>query len=272
MGLFSRDKCITDEKGKATVCFEKKGALNQERATLVIDCNSLTYRKFKVKIGKGVTTIKSNTFFDRNQMTSVEFEKGCHLKEIGDRVFCKKELLKKVTFGEKCTVETIGISAFSSCPQLREIKLPEGVKKIYSDAFSYCYGLSNVELPKSVSSMGESVFISCENLVSVKLDADCPLEALKKQTFAKCKSLERIESPKSVKQIEEEAFLLCESLQEIIIPAGVTIMGKDVFRGCNSLTIYCEAEKESEGWQSGWNPQKRPVIWGYKKTRRKSLI
>ena len=34
--------------------------------------------------------------------------------------------------------------------------------------------------------------------------------------------------------------------------------------GCSSLKIYCEAESKPEGWDSSWNRDDRPVVWGYK--------
>jgi hypothetical protein len=38
---------------------------------------------------------------------------------------------------------------------------------------------------------------------------------------------------------------------------------EEAFAGCNSLTIYCEAQSQPSGWASNWNPDNRPVVWGY---------
>ena len=38
-------------------------------------------------------------------------------------------------------------------------------------------------------------------------------------------------------------------------------MSYGVFRSCNSLTIYCEAEYEQSGWDEDWNDSDRPVYF-----------
>jgi len=43
----------------------------------------------------------------------------------------------------------------------------------------------------------------------------------------------------------------------------VTSIGKWAFAYCNSLTIYCEAESQPEGWSEDWNYSNCPVEWGY---------
>ena len=59
-------------------------------------------------------------------------------------------------------------------------------------------------------------------------------------------------------------FCGCDNLTSIIIPKSVTSMGKFVFGDCYSLTIYCEAKTKPKVWSVEWNPDKRPVVWGYK--------
>ena len=67
-----------------------------------------------------------------------------------------------------------------------------------------------------------------------------------------------------VKRIGNEAFLGCSGLTSIKIPSSVRNIGDWAFERCSSLTIYCVAKRQPHGWHSYWNPDKRPVVWGYK--------
>ena len=39
-------------------------------------------------------------------------------------------------------------------------------------------------------------------------------------------------------------------------------MCESAFKECDNLTIYCEAESQPASWDSSWNPDNRPVVWG----------
>ena len=52
-------------------------------------------------------------------------------------------------------------------------------------------------------------------------------------------------------------------LETILIPNNVTSVVKNAFSGCKVLTIYAEANAQPSGWDADWNPDNRPVVWGY---------
>ena len=82
--------------------------------------------------------------------------------------------------------------------------------------------------------------------------------------FYNCSSLTSITIPNSVTSIGGYAFSDCSSLTSIAIPSSVTSIGIWAFEHCTSLTIYCETTSKPSGWDSSWNPNHRPVVWGYK--------
>ena len=59
------------------------------------------------------------------------------------------------------------------------------------------------------------------------------------------------------------AFSNCTNLTTIIFNAGITYVGKNAVVGCLNATIYSHAAEEPEGWDPLWNPDSRPVVWGY---------
>jgi hypothetical protein len=81
--------------------------------------------------------------------------------------------------------------------------------------------------------------------------------------FGSCTSLTSINIPESVTSIGSLAFLSCWSLSSIIIPEGVTRINWGAFLGCSLLTIYCKVESIPNGWDSSWNSDNRPIVWGY---------
>ena len=87
--------------------------------------------------------------------------------------------------------------------------------------------------------------------------------------FKKCGTLTSVTIPSSVTSIGFRAFEGCGGLTEITIPSSVAIIDKDAFSGCGALKIYAVVEREPEGWHRKWNPEKRPVFWGYREEDRK---
>ena len=84
------------------------------------------------------------------------------------------------------------------------------------------------------------------------------------EAFDGCSSLASVSIPESVTSIGSDSFSNCTSLTSVSIPESVTSIGSGSFSNCTSLTIYCEAESQPAGWSFNWNPDDRPVVWGYK--------
>lgn len=75
--------------------------------------------------------------------------------------------------------------------------------------------------------------------------------------------IKSIELTDNIINIGNYAFTYCIYLYSITIPSSVTSIGNYAFYDCPSLTIYAEAPSKPTGWNAGWNPNNRPVVWGY---------
>ena len=130
---------------------------------------------------------------------------------------------------------------------------------------------TEINLTGSLRVIGPSTFEGCTNLVRVTMPTS--VTEISGEVFSGCTALEEIALPDGLQSIGYDAFNGCTNLRSIIIPLSVTEISRDAFENCPRLTIYAEAESKPEDWVDGyvfenyldWNPDDRPVIWGYRK-------
>ena len=168
-------------------------------------------------------------------------------------------------------IQTIALGAFRGCKSLESVTFPDSVTEIGSNAFEGCVSLTSVTIPESVTTIGGGAFEGCTSLKEIQFGG----------TMAQWKAIEgsnsikilgtacsdgylgikdapeylkiartgnRVEItgytsevpadlaiPAGVTVIGENAFRVCESLASVIIPDGVTVIGKDAFWHCESL-------------------------------------
>ena len=177
---------------------------------------------------------------------------------IGQEAFLGCTKLEKVTIPN--SVKIIGQEAFSGCSAIKNITLPNSITEIHNYAFAKCYNLIEITIPNGVTSI-YGLFSECNALKKVELPSS--LELIGDEVFTCCRSLETVNIPESVTEIGEYTFLDCQNLKKIVIPKNVICIGSQAFIGCTELTIYCEADKQPKDWDSIWNLDKCPVVWGY---------
>lgn len=151
----------------------------------------------------------------------------------------------------------IADNAFSECPWLTSIVIPDGILAIGEEAFQGCESLESITLPDSVFGFGDDIFSSCSSLSSCVLSKNliyipggafngCSsltsivipngVKGIDSYAFSGCSSLNSIVIPESVTKIEENAFSFCSSLASIVIPNSITSIENDAFKYCRSLT------------------------------------
>ncbi len=147
------------------------------------------------------------------------------------------------------SVSNIGVSALSSCKQIKVAKenpnytseygvlfnkdktkllccperwsgsfeycIQEGVKEIGERAFANCRVLCSVKCPKSLVKIGDLAFDTCTNLQKIYIPYQKEQEkiiSIGRMSFHLCKKLERFELTKNIKHIGCLAFEYCKSL------------------------------------------------------------
>lgn len=132
---------------------------------------------------------------------------------------CKE--LTSVTFADDSALTQIGGSAFEGCTSLKEITLPNTVKKIDSRAFYGCTSLIEVDLPDSLLELKDEVFWNCTSLKRVTIPANLDLFFMEKAPFTNTTAIEQIEFEEGRESINGYALVNISTSIEIIVPKGV---------------------------------------------------
>ena len=190
----------------------------------------------KLIISKEVTKLPSSFCTSTENLTTIEFENGAQLKEIGG-------------------------NAFYSNSALESINIPSTVTSIGNAAFADCFGLKEIELGQ-VGFLGENVFARCSALETVKIQGTsdttypsntfsiwgtehsaAPLKTLEigagKIEFAlnnQKESIETITLGDGVTEIPVGFADGCAKLTSVSLPDAVTAVPDRAFRDCTALT------------------------------------
>ncbi|MBQ4268863.1 MAG: leucine-rich repeat protein [Clostridia bacterium] len=113
---------------------------------------------------------------------------------------------------------------------IREVIIPDSVKKIRSEAFYGCKNLRSVVFGNGITEIGDSAFCGCENLTDIVIPNN--VKKIGSDAFAFCSNLKTVVIGEGVKYIELYAFRQCESL------IGVKILGGGSWYCCESGTTF----------------------------------
>lgn len=117
--------------------------------------------------------------FNNTRIEDVEFPEG--LESLGMSAF-EGSNLEKAILPESC--QELGDRVFSLCYFLKELRLPEGIKKI-PVSFAYSsIGLENVYIPESVEEIGSGAFESCNNLSKIYSLSTTPPDCANNRVFS----------------------------------------------------------------------------------------
>ena len=243
----------------------------------------------EVTIENSCKYIGSSAFKNCSSLTSITIPES--VTSIGDYAFSECSSLTSITIPESVT--SIGVYAFYKCYRLREMTIPfvgeskagtgktnfgyifgayypaynddfvpTSLKKvtitsatsISDDAFSGCSNLTSITIPDSIMSIGDEAFYNCSSLTSVYISdieawcnisfADAVANPLfyAKNLYLNNELVTELVIPDGVTRIGRYAFYNCSSLTSITIPESVTRIGSYAFSGCKGVyNVYDNA-------------------------------
>lgn len=184
----------------------------------------------------GVTTLGDNILYYSYSDSNSDFHSfHPNLREV------------KLPEGLSC----IGASAFCDSPELTEVKIPSTVTEIKESAFSGCTGLKKIELPPQLEEVGYSSFYGCSGLTEITIPSS--VKTIRSGAFERCTSLESVTLSEGLREIGTEAFKLT-NLKSLNIPKSVKKLGHDILYNCFHVAyITIEAPSQLEETFEGSN-------------------
>lgn len=128
--------------------------------------------------------------------------------------------------------------AFYNTEALRDVVLPDGLKRISNGAFESAYA-NSITIPESVSDIGKNAFRRCYCAIFHPFTDENPvslphLDSIPYQAFQET-DISRFTCPPSLTKIDNSAFERCRNLVDITIPDSVTTIYNLALANCPSL-------------------------------------
>ena len=228
----------------------------------------------EVVISKTVTNIGAGAFSLMDFLTNIKVdEENQNYKSIDGNLYSndEKTLIQyapgkiEESFTVPECVTEIGTCAFSGCLNLKNITIPNHVKKIGGAAFRFMssdlildFGEEdpsfkivddilynsdgsvlvmsfnstpnlNFTVPDSVVNIEHMAFYDHDNLVSITFGENSQLGRVGKEAFYDCDSIESIAFPQKVKSISDSAIADCDKLETCYINSPDAVLGSKLW-------------------------------------------
>ena len=124
-------------------------------------------------------------------------------------------------------IEVISEGAFSM-GLYKSLYIHDGDIRIEDEAFSYTHELKEARLPIGLKYIPERCFWSCTNLEKVEIPNT--VEVIRNEAFRSCIGLRKLKIPQGVKKLEgQEIFKECHRLAVIVLPRSLKEFDNKVF-------------------------------------------
>ena len=149
---------------------------------------------------------------------------------------------KRVTFESDDDVDYGYLLSMSNT--LESVTLPKNLTKL--GYHSSCPRLKEMVIPKGVKVIPVNCFHEDSSLEKIVIEGD--LTTISNMAFGGCTALKNIDLPDSVSTIGDYAFIDCENLHEITLPKGLKKLGEHAFVESGREVITVPEEMELEEW------------------------
>ena len=176
-----------------------------------------------------VTEIGKEAFAD---CAALETVTAAHASAVGERAFADDAALRTVTLSDPLT--ELGAGAFSGCASLTELSAA-GIAEIPADCFADCGSLKTVSAPDA-SVFGDGAFRGCASLTALHCGWT-GVTAIGDRAFSGCTAWSGDLRLTALETLGTAAFSGDSSLRRVSLPARITALPKDTFRGCSGLSL-----------------------------------
>ena len=142
---------------------------------------------------------------------------------VEDKVFKHCRELKEVVFGK--SVRAVGEQAFYGCFSLKEILMPENLTSVGIMAFYQCRGLKEVYLHQGIGYVGHLAF-ALSGVKKVRMGGSG--KDYGSDIFSECPRLWGVILEEGVCHIPDKFAHGCRALRQVILPATLESVGRDV--------------------------------------------
>ena len=178
----------------------------------------------EITIPASVTSIGTQIFYKATNLHTVYYNSAYSSP---DNPFLNTSSITKVVFGGTNVPDLI----LNSCSYIKEIDINNSVKWIGSSAFENCTSLTSVTIGNNVRTIYRDTFYGCTSLTNVyitDLAAWCQINSYWNASWGNSSS--------NPLYYATNLYLNGELVTELVIPDGVSSIGKFVFYGCSSVT------------------------------------
>lgn len=237
------------QTGLQKVYFNAENCQDFDSRNWVFYPNKAGKMNISVTIGKDVKRIPNRLFYPLDtiptlnpNVTSITFEEGCIVDEIGDYAFYNISNISNIVFPK--SLKKIGKYAFYG-NNFTNITFNSGLEEIAEHAFDNSKSVKSISLPDSIVKVGKAAFRNCLLLESLRATS-INYKTMESDTFKYCVNLKDVNIP-NITNIKESAFEGCTSLTEYNLP-NIKNVGESAFRNCTGINkITLDTNLESIG-------------------------